>query len=882
MAKKIDTEMLPDKAANMSSDRARRINSLHRSVDDIVKQQNKKRLQVSTEISSLTKEQQRLMQQLDVERGKFTNDTASAYDSVVDNLGKTIRNLSIGVKNITTDTAKATSDVISQYGAAVTEDININKQNTMAMALSRATPLFGYFAAKFMETDVFKDAAQKMKDRVTSSLVSAGQSLKNVFTGNKVEDDEGVPKMAKGGYVRKGGMVEVHAAEIVSPIEKILQLVEESNNNEQVVEQLVKINKTISKTSTSSKKEQRELLKSLNELKVGLIGTVSQMQIHWQRFLLEHPSLKAMLTFAQTMKSVISSPFSLLFAARGGFAGDVRRATRSNNIFEQQVGLLTIIYSKGMTFLRNIDKYTKVTAEALVGQEVSPVTSKKYTLFGKIKSFMTNKPTEKKSIFDQFVDNLELDKGALAEAGIRSFNDLLSPGIILKNMGITKKSIKEKFFGGVGRKEIKESATGAYKNMSEAAWNAKFDAEFKARAAKKRAERYAEKGKTKVQESWHSMAENLRKLRELKQDQEDREGPHSPSMADNIRATAETMKKDYEDSFERAKKQARSQRKKHLDALRERKRKKREAQKLSETLNGIKDENKEQNRFLGALKYRFKKFSRNVASSFPLLYNIISKVVSGITSIGKWSKKLAIGLGKKLQQWFPMFYTMFSRIFSGIFSVAKRLGSLLRIFGSFMGRKTLGTVGKMGKNILKGGTKIAAGARGAFAGGGVEGVLGWAGRGVMSMGAAGATAAGGAVVGGGMALWDMIQAMREGDATGWAKNFAVRGIAGFLGGTDTGVKGMAKGALKGASLGAAIGTIVPGFGTAIGAGVGGLIGGFLGFVGGKELSKAIEASMKGVRELIGGMWKVVKFPFQVIKEGYKMIWVLIKHAWKKN
>ena len=35
------TDILEEGAINMASDRARRINSLHRSVDDIVKEQNK-------------------------------------------------------------------------------------------------------------------------------------------------------------------------------------------------------------------------------------------------------------------------------------------------------------------------------------------------------------------------------------------------------------------------------------------------------------------------------------------------------------------------------------------------------------------------------------------------------------------------------------------------------------------------------------------------------------------------------------------------------------------------------------------------------------------------------------------------------------------------
>jgi len=50
------TKILEEGSSQLASDRAKRISSLHRSVDDLVQEQNKKRLQVSNEISSLTKE----------------------------------------------------------------------------------------------------------------------------------------------------------------------------------------------------------------------------------------------------------------------------------------------------------------------------------------------------------------------------------------------------------------------------------------------------------------------------------------------------------------------------------------------------------------------------------------------------------------------------------------------------------------------------------------------------------------------------------------------------------------------------------------------------------------------------------------------------------
>ena len=58
------TDLLTEGATTMASDRARRISSLHRSTDELVQEQNRKRLQISNEIDTLTKQQQKAAAQL--------------------------------------------------------------------------------------------------------------------------------------------------------------------------------------------------------------------------------------------------------------------------------------------------------------------------------------------------------------------------------------------------------------------------------------------------------------------------------------------------------------------------------------------------------------------------------------------------------------------------------------------------------------------------------------------------------------------------------------------------------------------------------------------------------------------------------------------------
>jgi len=801
MVDKIDPDTIQDAQADMYSDRARRINSLHRSADEIVQAQNKKRLHVSDQINSLTKEQQRLLDEIASVRSDMGPETSTKYTSLVRNLGKTIQNLSIGVKNITLDTARATSSAIQQYGRAVGEDININRQNTVAMALSTATPLFGYFAAKFMETDVFKDSANKLKDTVGGALAGAGRKFAGMFKrkGGEAElEDDDVPKLQTGGYVKKGGVVEVHAAEVVTPIDKLLRKIDQAKNQEianKLDTVLGTLSTTLSRTQTSLEKFQEDkntiavtfseqfkkskiqdrktttwqekLLRTMEELKVAMVGTASQLEIKWQRTLLSHPTLRNMMMFGQTMHSVVSAPFKAFFALRGGFSGDARRATRTSNIYQQQVNMLVLIYTKGMAFLRNIEKYSKVTAEALVGEEVSPTADRTYTLFGKIKEFMAQRETKKvpfkEKAFNYFVDSLDLDRATLSDAGINSFTDLMTPSIILKNMGLTRENIREKLELDAAQEQI---------------WNAKFDAEFKARAMAKQAEHFGEKSKDRVVGLWEKISDNIVKLRTLKEAQEEREGPHSPSMAENIASTASSAKEQL-------------------------------------------------NRLSGVVDY---------------LKKTGNKILDWIPMILTW----AMGMGKRL-----------GRIGKTLFDIGKAVAI-------FLGFKSIGAVKKAGGVI--GGAATAARAAG------VKGTL----KGAAKLAGRAVGGVAGLAVGGGMAIWDMAKAMMSGEEEGFVGNFIMRGISGFLGGTESGLAGASHGALKGGALGAGIGSFLPGVGTLIGGAIGTVVGGLLGFIGGGNISKALSYATSTLGDLISGIWKVVKFPFTLLWEGIKSFWVLAK------
>jgi len=806
--------------ANMESDRANRINSLHRSVDTAVKTQNKKTLQISSEVSALTKEQQKMMKQLEIENLKFTNETAEAYNGVVKNLGQTIKNLSVGVKNITVDTAKATAGAIGQYGKAIGEDISLNKKNTIAMSLSRATPLLGYFAAKAVETEAFQNISRKMGEKISS----VGSSVLNKFRRkNKVSQDEDdeygdyIPKMRKGGLVKKRGIVEVHAAEIITPVDKVLDKIKNAKAEDNTYklnatlstmsQSVIRMEEVVNKgeetkqdiistfideyTKVSNSKETRSwqdrMIDSIEELKVAMIGTSDRLSIAYQQTLLKHPSFRAMIMFGQTMKSVVSAPFKALFSLRGGLAGDVSKATRTSNVYQQQVNMLALIYTKTIGHLRDITKYTKVTAETLAGEPITPTSDKTYTLFGQIKGFMTKKPEggeggRPRTLFDSFSEALDLDKDALSEAGLTSFSDLLTPKKLLQNMGITFENIEEKFpwikeahdapgkvsdfasnaafdaeFAARAKaKSLAHKAKGMYKdtegmreNISSGISNAAFDAEFKTKGfAKSLGSRFrAAKEfdyKEKAKETFENvktfpgrMIKELSRIRTAEEDREEREGPHSPSMADNIASTAKTTLKSFKDNLK--------------------------IEKKKEFLLGkIKDFGKEHSDKLDKAHEKGRKFT-----------DFIKGTVIPVALV-----------------WFKRFFRIFSTIGKGILNIV-----------SFLGRFGLKGFMKLGKGLGKTGGNILKGGYGAAKAGGARGLLGWGVKGAATVAGTAAAGTAGALVGGFMTMADMVQAVvSPGEFAG---GILVRAFSAALGGAGEAGKGGAKGAKHGALKGAA-------------------------------------------------------------------------------
>ena len=229
----------------------------------------KREEQISNVSAQIAKMQKEITEKtLEVEdKASDIKEVKSGVSQVLGRMSDTIGSLATGVNRVSMATATGTKQAIAQYGRAVSEDISFNKSNIIAMSLARSTPIFGYFAGKFMETEIFKGAAERIKNKLGDAMSAVGERFKGAMAaglgrikgvfGKKASEEERkitsamgtspaqtvevaeeakgeaeekgaaagigeVPKMQAGGYVEKGGLVHLHPAEVVMPIEKAM------------------------------------------------------------------------------------------------------------------------------------------------------------------------------------------------------------------------------------------------------------------------------------------------------------------------------------------------------------------------------------------------------------------------------------------------------------------------------------------------------------------------------------------------------------------------------------------------------------------------------------------------------------------------------------
>lgn len=135
-------------------------------------------------ISSIAKQQRdtsKLINQREISYSKGIVEVDRSTRTILKRLGYTVDEMSRSARKIMMITANTAKNTITGMGRVLNEEIRLNKANTVGMALAASSPIFGYFAAKFIETGVFRDFADKIKERLTDSVSFVSRKFKSFF-----------------------------------------------------------------------------------------------------------------------------------------------------------------------------------------------------------------------------------------------------------------------------------------------------------------------------------------------------------------------------------------------------------------------------------------------------------------------------------------------------------------------------------------------------------------------------------------------------------------------------------------------------------------------------------------------------------------------------
>lgn len=788
----------------------KKINSLYGKMNKTYREEFGNARNIADEIDSVSRKHKESMRELNTLRGGFEGESKSAFRKVFVGLGNTLNALAGGIRSM----AAAGADTMRQYGQAIGEDVRINKQNLVATALSGASPIFGYFASKFMETDVFKNAAARIREGVGKAF-SFGLSKIGIrkkepdygaiggdLTYIKEKLDRELPSLQRGGVVQKGGMLKVHAAEVITPVEKFYGKMEKERASERksVLKTFIE---EWQKADNEEEKDWREkVVELLTDLKIQLVGTggASKFSLVLSKTLEQHPTFRLMYNTGRLLSNTFKSALKWLFQPRGGYAGKVKRASSSENVFERISNLLGLLITEAMPKLDAIHSNIKLMAESL-GVKGKEAKDETYTMFEKIKKWVAGEKVVKakeQGIFGYLVEKLGLDEQVLEQAGIKTLKDI-TPGRLATKLG-GKEALKKR-----AREQLKEYAAEENRFKIEKrfyAWleRSKFLEEGEKRpgmldkAAEKKEkikEEYDKRYKEKVDSSITSIKTYLKNLVTLKKDQEEREKPQSPSWVEYIGKTYKTTS---EDVKRRVKTSAKAQ-----DTLEKIRKETKEGHKIFSSMHGLLKKG-----FSGLGNAVWWVITTGISMLSRLLWNAIMSIKDIIAGVF-WGKSIGTRLSER---WEDVNYDLREK---------KKMEGHERAGYEHerkMRRKEKWREAQQGKKPWY----RRAGRWGAGkAGSGLKTAGKFLGKGLLKTSGILSLAGG---------VWDLI--------TGAPKEWGAGPVAGrvgvFLGGESSGLSGAVMQGLQGAAIGGMIGGPP-------GAAIGAIIGGGLGFIGGEKISK---------------------------------------------
>jgi hypothetical protein len=399
-------------------------------------------------------------------------------------LNRTLRSLGSGVSAMA-GAAKNSQTFFKEYAMAA-EEFRLNKQNVAALAISSvAGAPIGYLASKIFETETVKNLMHNIKAK-SGDMIRRALKRDKSSSGN--DDYAEIPRMQKGGYVKKGGYAKLHAAEVVMPVEKLLRELQEqrklndfsrktgtgggSRSNmatdiSAIAKSTAETTKVIKTMSRGSLNLEKNMVSALGELKVAMIGTTDQWRIKMQSALLRHPIIKKYMMASDMLKTFMSTPLRWLFGKRGGYEGAASAAQKTDNVFEKSSNLLSLIFRYQMPRLDKIINLLQIGFEDKINVKIKGAKTlglrKKfgalkvhgsdqdeegkgvYTQAQIIKKWMEGKH-KTKSMWERFVESEYIGLGTddLEAVGIGGFGDISHGGKIKESLGFTSENIKSR------------------------------------------------------------------------------------------------------------------------------------------------------------------------------------------------------------------------------------------------------------------------------------------------------------------------------------------------------------------------------------------------------------------------------------------------------
>ena len=348
-------------------DRANQINSMSKIMKN-ASESAKKQQQMSRNINTLMVKQ--LEEQKNLGKNKRTplaeskdvKEITNSVNEILKKLGYVVDNLSQGVKKITVETARATKEAVQQYGEAISSDISINKQNVVAMAIAKSSPILGYFTSKFFETAVFKNMAEKVRSKFHDVFSSVSDRFKIMFSRmvEGIKDFFGfgkrgrerireikerprkIPALQAGGYVEKGGIARLHAAEVVIPVDKFL--------------------KTLRDSFAMAKEDNKRIIDELRLLRYGLTGAKSEFGQRLTKAFMDIPLVRGYLA----TQKILSTVRTFFTKARGKYRKLLPEGSAS---LGSVTSILGLIFTHGMYKLDVIIHHLATLIKGLTGAE---------------------------------------------------------------------------------------------------------------------------------------------------------------------------------------------------------------------------------------------------------------------------------------------------------------------------------------------------------------------------------------------------------------------------------------------------------------------------------------------------------------------------------